>query len=539
MPDASLMATVEGGIGTRDEVRDAMLEEPTGVLDATIEGDAGHAATDIDKDAGASKLRADAAVAPVPDAGSGATGKIVADVAAQPPAAMDEADADSGVSAPTTRDTYHDGTSKLDGLPETTCTISVTSAVSPAIPTVGIVTFDTTMVDVVAAEIHFGLDQDYGLVAPVVLTDRDHRTLLLGMIENSTYHYRVAVSDGASVCRGEDRTLQTGSLGTAALSQVSTSDAAAPGFIVTARDGEAVIYDKQGRLVWAYDMPYVFSVHMSWDGQYMIGRDTGPFDEGVGGVFLRVKMDGSEAIDMDAPGGDHHDFTPIPEGIAYLGKQDKGECDRVYEASIAITDGVPVFDTWQIYQYFPDGGEVEGTEICHANRIRYYHDDGTYSVSDRNKDAIAVFTKHGAPVVSIGKEPTGGWTRHIRAQGAGPGGDWHVQHGHHLYADDKLVVFSNESSGGSAMLHYTLGADSAVLDWKFAGAGDSRIGGDVQRLPNGNFLVTSNLSGTIVEVGPSGQSEVGRYVLGGAIGPSYGFSYSTHRATLYGSPPPR
>ena len=65
------------------------------------------------------------------------------------------------------------------------------------------------------------------------------------------------------------------------------------------------------------------------------------------------------------------------------------------------------------------------------------------------------------------------------------------------------------------------------------------IQGDVQHLPNGNFLVTANLSGTIVELGPDGQTEVGRYVLDGPMGPLYGFTYSTHRRTLYGPPAPR
>jgi hypothetical protein len=61
----------------------------------------------------------------------------------------------------------------------------------------------------------------------------------------------------------------------------------------------------------------------------------------------------------------------------------------------------------------------------------------------------------------------------------------------------------------------------------------------VQRLPNGNFLVTANFSGTMVEVGPDGQTEVARYVLEGPLGPFYGFTYSSHRPTLYGAPAPR
>lgn len=410
--------------------------------------------------------------------------------------------------------------------------------------TVGIVTFSTDLPNLSSAEIHFGQDESYGLVAPVNLAAPGYRTLLLGMRQASTYHYRMAVSDGTSVCYGPARAVETGILDSVAgdvvtLSEAWTSDDAAPGFIVTSRDGDAVIYDKSGEIVWAYPMWNVFSVRMSWDGQYLLGRDPGPFDLSYGGLFYRVRMDGSEPVELDAPGGDHHDFTPTPHGVAYLAKVNEGECDSVYEASIELTDGVPVFDTWDLYQYFPDVGLDEGTEICHANRIRYSLESDAYTISDRNKDAIVLFSSTGVPLASIGKAPTEALAQHILAEGAGPGGDWHVQHGHHLYADDKLIVFSNESRGGAALLHYTMDGTSARLDWKYAGAGPSTIQGDAEHLPNGNFLITANQSGTIVELAPDGATEVSRYVLSAPAGSMYRFGYSEHRASLYGTPPPR
>lgn len=463
-----------------------------------------------------------------------------ADGAATSPLGSDASAAGSTGGAPLGAGEYFDGSSRLVGLPTTGCAVTVTSSsLSPDIATVGIVEFSADLPRIVAAEIHFGPTRDYGLVAPVDLREAGHRTLLLGMAEDRTYHFRAAVSDGQSVCYGGDSTLTTGTLGVTPLAKASTGAGAAPGFIVTARDGAVVIFNKKGELVWAYRIWNVFSSQMSWDGKYMIARDPGPFDLGDSGLFYRVKMDGSDFTSVDVPGGDHHDFAAIPGGIAYLAKQNEGECDRVYEASLDLTDGVPVFDTWQIYQYFPDQGDVEETEICHANRIHYLLEKDMYTVSDRNKDAIAVFTRAGTPVTSIGIAPTGGSVPFIVAEGAGLGGDWHVQHGHHFYADDELVVFSNESRGGAAVLHYTITGQRATLDWKYAGAGASNIQGDVQRLPNGNFLVTANLSNTMVELGPDGKTELGRYVLDGPIGPFYGFTYSSHRPSLYGCPPPR
>lgn len=433
-----------------------------------------------------------------------------------------------------------DGAGSLLDLPETTCTVTITqSERSPSIPTVGIVSFATNLGELAAAEIHFGLDTGYGFVAPVDLAREGHRTLLLGMKENRTYHFRVVVSDGISVCFGADQTIETGTLGTRPLEEAWTSEGAAPGFIVTSRNGEALILDKDGDIVWAFDMAKVFSVRMSWDGHDMLGRDAGPFDAGNQGIFYRVAMDGSQFHEFDAPGGDHHDFTVVPSGVAYLAKTTSGDCDRVYEASLEFVDGRPVFDTWEIYQYFPDAGVVGGNERCHANRIHYSAETDVYTISDRNKDAIAVFTRTGEPFLSIGKAPTGAWRKHILVDSAGPGEDWHVQHGHHFYADDKLVVFSNNSRGGTGILHYTFFGDRAILDWKYDGAGPSAIQGDVQHLPNGNFLITASDSGTIVELAPDGRTEVGRYSLGGIEGRAASFHYAWHRPTLYGPPPAR
>jgi hypothetical protein len=57
----------------------------------------------------------------------------------------------------------------------------------------------------------------------------------------------------------------------------------------------------------------------------------------------------------------------------------------------------------------------------------------------------------------------------------------------------------------------------------------SAVLGDVQRLPNGNTLVTYSNSGTVVEV--DGQSNIVARFTTGSMG------YSTFRETLYGPPP--
>jgi hypothetical protein len=106
-----------------------------------------------------------------------------------------------------------------------------------------------------------------------------------------------------------------------------------------------------------------------------------------------------------------------------------------------------------------------------------------------------------------------------------------VQHGHHLYGDDTLVVFSNGSfQGGQAhALHYTLSGTTATLDWQYTDMGNSSTLGDIQALPNGNFLITQSQGGNIDEIDEN-QMLVQRINVQTA-------GYVNHRPSLYGPPP--
>jgi hypothetical protein len=65
---------------------------------------------------------------------------------------------------------------------EGACTLTVTSqSLSTVIPTVGIVEWTTDLPGLTEASIEFGLDENYGMTAPVDLGEVNYRTLLLGM----------------------------------------------------------------------------------------------------------------------------------------------------------------------------------------------------------------------------------------------------------------------------------------------------------------------------------------------------------------------
>lgn len=417
-----------------------------------------------------------------------------------------------------------------------------------AMPTVGVVEFSTDLEGASSAAIEFGEDTTYGMTAPVDMAEPGFRTLLVGMAPERLYHYRIAVTAPSGTCYSEDMTITTGGLrnGVATPSAVSTGPNAAPGFIVIASGNTALILNKAGDVVWAFNFGSggggfglgMFSAKLSWDGKYMIARDLGEFDAGDGGTFHSVKLDGTEQTQFDVLGGDHHDFDVTPDGLLYIAKTNGGmdECDKIYTANYDGSEGAPLADMASIFanDIYPTNGEEH--EECHVNAIHYYHDAGIITASDREKDVIGVFDSNGQPIRAIGQAPAAAQStfQAIVAEGTEgqPDSAWRVQHGHHHYADDKLVVFSNGPMGTpSEVLHYTINGDNtASIDWRYD-VPMSGTQGDATHLPNGNFLLTSSAMGFIEEITPDLQ-RVGEYQFSGV-------GYVNHRPTLYGPPPGR
>ena len=92
-----------------------------------------------------------------------------------------------------------------------TCDVSfaVTAGISGAIGTVGVVEWSSTMTAIDAAYVEFGPDDRFGLTAPVDLTEKNFRTLLLGMKPSREYLFRIVATSGDDVCRSNSHILST------------------------------------------------------------------------------------------------------------------------------------------------------------------------------------------------------------------------------------------------------------------------------------------------------------------------------------------
>jgi hypothetical protein len=421
------------------------------------------------------------------------------------------------------------------------CTITPMVTTATGMPLVGVATFTADLAGADRAIIQFGKTSTYTLEAPVNWSAEGHRTLVLGMPANTEVHYRVVVMQGNNACIGPDATYRTGANVSGAPNNITpmrgpSTAMPAPGFLIGVGGNYANIFNSQGEIVWSHRFPAGLTrAVMSFDGHYMYARDVGPFNAASGGNIYRVAMDGSGEAKLNVSGGSHHDLVAIPTGLAYIAKQTAGACDCIFTANADGSNSRCLVDLGIVFDKFNTGPGGAAMEECHVNAIRYYKDTNTYSVSDREKDAIAFFSSTGQLLGSIGATPTSTTPNHAKAQGADSttSSPWRVQHGHDWYAPDKIVVFSNGTfqGGQSRVLHYTISGATATLDWQYSATGNSPTLSDAQRLPNGNFLGTASQTGSVHEFDAS-QRLVQSFA-------NLSRGYTSHRPTLYGPPPGR
>ena len=421
------------------------------------------------------------------------------------------------------------------------CTITPTVTPATDMPLVGVATFTTDLAGAERAIIQFGKTSTYTLEAPVNWSAATHRTLVLGMPANTEVHYRVVVIQGNNACIGADATYRTGANvsgapGNLTPTRGTSPTAPAPGFIIAENGNFAYVINNQGEVVWAHRFPVGLTrAVMSFDGHYMYARDAGPFNASTGGNIYRVLMDGSGEAKLNVTGGSHHDLVATPAGFAYIAKQTAGACDCIFTANPDGSNSRCLVDLEVVFSHFRTGPGGAAMEECHVNAIRYYKDTDTYSVSDREKDAIAFISSSGQVLGSIGATPMSSTPNHAVAQGADSqtSSAWRVQHGHDWYEPNKLVVWSNGpfQGGQSKVLHYTISGATATLDWQYTATGNSPTLSDAQRLPNGSFLGTASSMGSVHEFDAS-QRLVQSFS-------NLSRGYTSHRSTLYGPPPGR
>jgi hypothetical protein len=430
---------------------------------------------------------------------------------------------------------------------------TVKASPSSKIATVGVVEWSTDLANVSSARIVYALSnpaagvRNTGGIAPVDAAKASNRTLLLGLKPSSayTYHIEATSSSGAS-CKSSDQMLTTGTLSGAPsiMRNAMNASAQANGFIITsggvsmgAGGGNQPVFiiDADGAVVWSMPAPASCSrARMSYEGtdMWMLALNV----QNTGGEMRRVSMDGLD-VENNASGlsRSHHDFTVRRGGIvatmAWVSSGTDPESDLIERAPDGTLTTVARLGP-EVY----NGGKSViggGTNTYHPNNILYHEADDSYTVGDRNPHLFVKISRTtGKPIWQMGGSCTGAPAPKCAA------GTWEVNHGHQLLKNGNILIFNNgpfgQSSTPSRVLEFSLSESGSALTatsvHTYTPSTNSHTDslGDVQRLPNGNTLVTFSNNGLIQELDPS-------WNLVQTL-TSKSFGYTEWRETLYGPP---
>jgi hypothetical protein len=419
--------------------------------------------------------------------------------------------------------------------------LTQSAKLSSAIATVGIVTWSSTISGLKSAKIDFGLDTNYGMTAPVDKPKSgDNTTLLLGMKQSKTYHYRITATGSDGDCVGPDTTIQTGALMTGLPKiTVATKDKSKlyGGFMLTGQfvsmGGSggipAYIVDADGEMVWAYKFPKdANNMVMTYDGQWVwINNSNVPSQTTA---VQRVSMDGLTVQDKSKEfDGMNHQMTVLPdETVAFYAYNSSKGCEDIKEYSPSGT----------VKTIVNSGSAQGGATACHLNNIQYSKDDDTLVFSDLDSQVVVKIKRSDGSTVWILNGTHATFT----------GDTWKgSEHGLHVLGNDRLMVFNNNSrismsgsgtsngdgSGSIALeLKLDLTAKKVSKVWSYKSDVQCDIMGDLQRMENGNTVIGYSTQGVLDEVDANGNLlQEWTWPIGASFG------YIQKRKTLYGPPP--
>jgi hypothetical protein len=395
---------------------------------------------------------------------------------------------------------------------------------STAIATVGIVEWSYSK-NVTSAYIEFGPQGSATVMkAPVDLKEPNYRTLLLGMKQQKSYVYRIVVETATGTCKSEDYTLTTGTLTNAPKITKSGSGTSSMtgGFIITttglSRSQIAFIFDMDGDVVWAASTPSSPSrARMGWDGKDMWVNNSNVMGSATSGEIRRIPMDGLNVQNkVSGLSGDHHDFTVTPKNEIVVIAHNNSRCTSILARAADGTISTIVADINTLYK--------PGTD-CHANYIQYVASEDCFVISDRYVNAFVKFKRDGTLLWQFGGSNPKGKSFSVSET-------WQVNHGFEYEEDGRFVFFNNGANmmGGPAkIMEFKLNEStmSATKSWEKS-TNSSGTFGNIQRLPDGHYLVCASNSGKIDEL--DGSRNVVRTFSASEFG------YAEFRKSLYGPP---
>jgi hypothetical protein len=252
----------------------------------------------------------------------------------------------------------------------------------------------------------------------------------------------------------------------------------------------------------------------------VVARDGNPAGRSAGQV-VRIAIDGSSEESLSLPNS-HHDLSVTPDNGALLfTNDDPDHCGRVTKLNADGTQTV-VFD---IRAGLGNRFTATGDDPCHCNSIHYNPGDDSITFSCLTLNTYFKLDASGRLLWVLG----GG---DGLSDFSGDGAEWNRQHGHHMLTEDSILFFNNRGTREDSLaiqVELDLDTMTATESWSYEGGNSSITLGDVQRLTNGNTLVSYCNAGVVHEVNADSQL-VQEWEFEDGIG------YVEHRHSLYGPP---
>src|SRR5690606_9820656 len=200
---------------------------------------------------------------------------------------------------------------------------------------------------------------------------------------------------------------------------------------------------------------------------------------------MRLSMDGLTEELWEVPRSTH-DLAVLPDGKVGLIAHTDG-CDEIIELDPTTGSTTSIFNV----------EEAHGKIDCHVNYLAYSSIDDSYYLSD--------FTA--SSYIKISRSGELRWV--LNGDGSTiTGSTWEAQHGIHVLSADHFVIFGNGGmEQNSLVLEYQLdeSANAVTELWRYDAGVRAGFGGDVQRLLNGNTLISYSSISLIQEVNPAGE----------------------------------
>jgi hypothetical protein len=396
--------------------------------------------------------------------------------------------------------------------------------------------------------VRYGSDLSYGMETPKVGVPRTGRvtTTILGLVAGAVSHVEVvAFYSDRDARKTNDFTVATPPIDPLVperLELVVTKGAYADVLMLSMNRGDvgggvAVVVNRAGRVLWyrrsGTGGPSAFD--RLPNGHFILHQfEKQAFEElEIDGTVVRTWRD-----EKSVAGSDGHDFRPLPNGNALLFGAETHNVDSAesFPGGVAhalrwddtvseLTPGGTVVWRWSSWSHVSETEitrdpaepfDPKDYEVVHTNSIESLP-DGNIVLSFRNTSTVAKINRVTGAVVWR----FGGKQSDFRMESDSLGG-FHRQHDARLVGDNRILLFDNgnfHNPPESRAVEYRLDEATKVgtLVWQYRKSprAFAPISGSVERLPNGNTLISWGPSGVVSEVDTGGsvvwEAKIPRY----------------------------